>query len=287
LSVRFWNAVAFLDTDQLVPIARAAEEAGFYGIAIPDHIFYPKDLQSPYLYSSDGSPPYSPDTPWPDPWVAIAAMAAATERIRFTTNIYIAPARDVFTVAKLTSTASVLSGGRVSLGVGPGWCREEFDQTGQDFATRGKRLDEMIEVLRTLWAGGFVEHHGTHFDFDPLRINPVPSEPIPIYIGGHSKVALRRTARLGDGWIGVAYTPDEAEAKLSEVHAALRDAGRDPDGFPTFMGLWAAQEHDLFRRFDGLGLTDALTAPWMLAPEPTLEARLQAIRDFADVIAAG
>ena len=121
-------------------------------------------------------------------------MAAVTERLQFGTSVYIAPARDLFTVAKQVGTAAVLSNNRVNLGVGAGWMREEFAQTGQEYDNRGKRLDEMIPALRTLWSGGWVEHHGEHYDFGPLQIEPSPTQQVPIWCGGHSRAALKRAA---------------------------------------------------------------------------------------------
>src|SRR3954451_6579993 len=139
--MKFWASTSFSPPEHYVPLAKAADDAGVHGILCSDHIFYPRDLATPYPYSSDGSPIWPPDTAWPDNWVAIGAMAAVTERLEFGNAVYIAPARDLFTVAKAVGTAAVFSQNRVHLGVGAGWMREEFDQTGQEYTTRGKRLD--------------------------------------------------------------------------------------------------------------------------------------------------
>ena len=140
--------------------------------------------------------------------------------------VYIAPVRDLITVAKSVGTAAVLSDNRVRLGVGVGWCKEEFDQTGQDFATRGKRLDEMIVALRALWRGGWVEFHGEYYDVPECQMEPAPTEPVPIIGGGHSPVALRRTAALCDGWIAAgAYSEEEAWVHLAELHARAGQGG--------------------------------------------------------------
>ncbi len=156
----------------------------------------------------------------------VSALAASTSNLIFTTGIYIAPARDLLTVAKSVATAAVLSDNRLRLGVGVGWCKEEFDQTGQDFATRGKRLDEMIVALRALWRGGWVEFHGEYYDVPECQMEPSPTVPVPIMGGGHSPVALRRTAALCDGWIAAgAYSEDEAWAHLGELRDALQGGG--------------------------------------------------------------
>ena len=165
-----------------------------------------------------GAPGWEPETPWPDPMSLIAGMAGVTENLVFTTGVYIAPARDLVTVAKSVATAAVLSNNRVRLGVGVGWCKEEFEQTGQDFATRGKRLDEMIVALRALWHEGWVEFQGEYYDVPMCQMLPAPSRPIPIIGGGHSPVALRRAAALCDGWVAAgAYSEDEAWLHLGRA----------------------------------------------------------------------
>jgi probable F420-dependent oxidoreductase len=279
--MKFWMALAFVDTPDVLSLARAADTAGIDGITVSDHLFEPQQRVSKYPYSVDGKPPFAPDTAWPDPWVLIGAMAAVTERIRFTNNIYIAPLRELFTVAKLVSTASVISGGRVAMGAGPGWCEEEFDQVGQAFKARGARLEEMIDVLHQLWAGGWVEHYGKYYDFAPLRIDPVPTERVPIYIGGHSDIALSRAARVGDGWIGNAYSPEEAEHYVGKLRDELKAADRldDPD-FEVILGLMAMPSDELHDRAAAMGITGLLCAPYVFAPSP--DERTNAIAAFGE-----
>ncbi|MEY2469315.1 MAG: hypothetical protein QOF21_2013 [Actinomycetota bacterium] len=278
--MKFWLALAFVETDQTLALARAADAAGYHGITVSDHLFAPQTRRSDYPYSPDGAPPFTDETAWPDPWVLISAMAAVTENICFTTNVYVAPLRELFTVAKLVSTAAVLSGNRVSMGAAPGWCEEEFDQVGQAFKGRGARLEEMIDALRKLWAGGWVEHHGKHLDFEPLRIEPVPSAPVPIYIGGHSERALSRAARIGDGWIGNAYSPDEAEHYLGLMRDQLKAADRlDDPNFEVIIALKARPTPELHDHVASLGATGLLCAPWMMAEK--LDDRVAAIDGFA------
>jgi probable F420-dependent oxidoreductase len=263
--MKFWQAVAFLETDQLLEVAQAADRLGFDSIAVSDHIFAPKERKSKYPYTPTGEPFWSADTPWPDPWVLISAMAAVTTRLKFSTNVYIAPGRDLFTVAKLVSSAAVISGGRVSLGAAAGWCQEEFELAGQDFHNRGKRFNEMIEALRALWSGGWQEFHGSYYDFDSLQIAPVPPAPIPIYIGGDSEPALRRAARHGDGWIGNAYSIEDADAVLDRLQGHLKAFGRTIDGFETVMALYVEPTPDVLHRFEDRGVTALMCAPWMVA----------------------
>jgi probable F420-dependent oxidoreductase len=260
-----WASPAFLDTDVQLEAARCADELGFAGLAVSDHLFYAQQYRSRYPYTADGGTTWEPGTHWPDPWALISAMAVITHRIRFTTNVYVAPARDLFTVAKAVSTADVLSGGRVSLGLAAGWCEEEFEQTGQAFNDRGKRLDDMIPALRTLWSGGMVSYSGSHHRFGPLQVSPAPVGPIPLHVGGNSPAAIRRAATLGDGWIVASSpTPDQFEPMLSDV-LKLRAAGdRAGEPFEVIVALAAMPDVDLYRRFEDLGVTGVLCAPWML-----------------------
>ncbi len=294
--IRFHQSVAFLPTRQLLPLVRACDELGYGGVNISDHLFNPRRLESRYTYSTreDGAPSWDEDTPWPDAIVAIGAMAAATQNLVFTTAVYIAPARDLISVARSVGTAAVLSDNRVRLGVGVGWCKEEFDQTGQDFGSRGKRLDEMIVALRALWRGGWVEFHGDYYDVPECQMEPAPTEAVPIIGGGHSPVALRRTAALCDGWIAAgAYSEEEAWMRLADVRDALKAAGRDEDDFTVYLSLKERPSVDLYRRFADAGVTDFVCAPWMfvdVAPgtpdAQALEARLGAVRWFAEEIVA-
>lgn len=265
--MEFWLGAAFVETGEMLGLATAAERFGYDTMAISDHIFY-TDYEADYPYSDSGAPPYKPDTHWPDVWVTIGAMAAVTERLNFATNVYIPPARDLFTVAKAVSTAAVLSKGRVRFGVGVGWCKDEFLQTGQDFHTRGKRLDEMLPALAKLFEGGLVEHHGTYYDFGPLSISPVPAEPVPVYVGGDSDVALRRAARVGDGWIGNRiYSEDQLDELLKKLTRYLADNDRTLDDLKVIAPIGALPSVDLYRRWRDRGITGTLAAPWWL-PTP-------------------
>ena len=240
--MRFHQGVAFLETEQLLELCKATDEMGFAGITVSDHIFFPKQLDSRYPYSpyEDGSPIWTPEADWPDVWCLISAMAAVTRNLRFTTSVYIAPARDLYTVAKAVSTAAVISNNRVTLGVGAGWCKEEFVATGQEFHDRGKRLDDMIAALRAVWspgADGWSEYHGPFYDVPAMQMNPLPTEPIPIMVGGISDAAYRRMARLSDGFLATGpYSEEEALAVVARVRTALEAEGRPLGDVPDLHG---------------------------------------------------
>jgi probable F420-dependent oxidoreductase len=272
--MKFWVSTAFTPLDQYIELATALDEAGLYGAMLSDHIFYPRDLKSPYPYSPypDGRPIWAPETPWPDTWVTIGAMAAVTRRLRFGTSIYIAPARDLFTVAKLVGTAAGISGDRVSLGLGAGWMKEEFDQTGQSYENRGRRLDEMIAALRVLWGGGWVEHHGTYYDFGPLQIEPAPPRPPAIWCGGQTDAALRRAARHCDGWLGTGYTEEQADHYLTRLQKMRVEEGRADEPFEIIMSIYAPLTRDLVDRWEARGVTGMITMPWAAEAEDSRDA---------------
>jgi probable F420-dependent oxidoreductase len=260
----YWASIAFLDTDVQLDAARCADELGFAGVAVPDHLFFAQSLKATYPYTPDGAPLWTADMHWPEPWALLSAMAAVTQRVRLSTNIYVAPARDLFTVAKGVSTAAAISHDRVALGVGAGWCEDEFVQTGQDFHTRGKRLDEMLEVLPKLLTGDVVEHHGEFYDFDPLSIAPVPTKPVPVIVGGNSPAAMRRAARVADGWIPAASVkPDDFKPVLAEMRRLRAEAGRDHLPFEIIVAFAALPDPDLYRQFEDLGVSGVMAAPWL------------------------
>ena len=265
-SLRFTVGMAYSPPEHYVPIAKAADEAGYHAIACSDHVVNLEELKTPYPYTKDGSRRWKPFTPWLDPWVTIGAMAAATERLRFFTNVYVLPLRNPFTVAKAVGTAAALSGGRVALGVGMGWCEEEFELMEQPFAGRGKRADEEIEVLRKLWSGEWVEHHGDSYDFPRLEMSPGLAQPVPIYVGGHSDAAVRRAARVGDGWIGAQCSQEDIEGHIGRLRAALDAEGRAGQPFEIKATPLVPATVDDMAKLAAAGLTDVMTVPWYFVP---------------------
>jgi probable F420-dependent oxidoreductase len=283
--MKFWQALSFTDPTHLVALARKAEEVGFEGVLLADHLFYPGRLNSKYPYSAEGAPPFDASTPFPEPWCAISALAAVTSRLRFSVGIYILPLHDPLEVAKACATAAVLSGGRVSLGAGVGWMREEFDVQGIDFHTRGSRCDEAIEVLRKLWTGRVVDHQGKHFAFPPLSLAPAPPAPIPIWVGGASPRALRRAARLGDGWIGSGDLPEEAVRLLDELARLRREAGRAREPFEAIVPIAAPPDAGLYARLAERGMTATVSWPPSLAlgkAGPSLEEECGYLERFGE-----
>ncbi len=260
--MEFWSGTAFMKTSEAVAVAQMFDEAGYDGIVCSDHLIYPRELSSPYPDSPTGKPMWAPETAWPDCWVMIGAMAAVTRRIRFSTAVDIAPARPLLEVAKQVATASVISDGRVSLAVGVGWMREEYDLMGQDFTTRGARLNEMIPALRELWRGGWVSFDGKHYQVPEMMIEPHPEHPVPILCGGESEAALRRAARLCDGWVGYAYLLDDATPYLRRLAELRREYGRENEPFEVILALLDPPSPELYKRAEDMGVTAVMCSPW-------------------------
>ena len=283
--MKFWQALSFSEPDQLVDVAKICEEVGFDGAFVSDHMFYPGDYENKYPYSEDGKlDGFTAETAWPDPWVTIASMAAVTERLRFTTFIYILGLRNPIEVAKSTSTLGVLSNDRFALGVGAGWMREEFETMGVEFKTRGKRLDESIEVLHKLWSGDLVEHHGKHFDFPPLSMCPVPEKRVPVWVGGISSPALRRAARIGDGWLGSGQTADQAVELLNELNGYRKEYGRENEPFESIVPLVTPPTPDDLKKIEDAGADATLSYPftYTVGPTSTLDTKRAYLEGFAE-----
>jgi probable F420-dependent oxidoreductase len=281
--MKFAYAATWMDPALYLPMARVADESGWWACACSEHIANPEVTRSSYPYTDTGDRRWDPFTPWPDPVVAIASMAAVTERLNFFTNVYVMPLRNPFAVAKAWGTLAVMSDNRVSLGIGMGWMEEEFEMMEQPFARRGKRGDEMLEVLRKLWAGGWVEHHGEFYDFDKLEMSPPPTAPVPVFVGGLSEAALRRAAR-NDGWI----SDLQSTADLAEACATLRryreEAGRSDRPFTVIGSSNDAGDVDGYKRLEAAGVDVLLTWPWVFYTgfKSDAQQRLDGVRRFAD-----
>jgi probable F420-dependent oxidoreductase len=267
--VKFWQVASFSEPEQLVEVARAAEEAGFHGVLLADHVFFPGNLKSRYPYSADGKPAFDGSTPFPDPWTTIAAMSSVTTRLHFATMVFILPLRNPLELAKTLGTLALLSQGRVVLGAGAGWIREEYDTLGIPFETRGKRMEEMVAVMRQVWSGRMVEHRGRFFEHGPLQMSPAPGHPIPIYFGGISDVALGRAARLGQGWMGTGQTPEEAIAYCTKLAELRKQAGREREPFETIVPLVVPPELELLRRLEQHGMTSTSCYPFSYTIGPS------------------
>ena len=223
------------DPASALEIARIAEAVGFESVWGGEHVVMPSTISSAYPYTSDGKIPATPETVIPDPLIWLAYVAAVAPTLRLGTCILILPQRNPLVLAKELATLDHLSGGRVELGIGVGWMKEEFDALDVPWEHRGKRNDEYVAALRTIWSGSHVEFHGEFVDFEPLTSTPRPAQGaiIPILVGGDTPVAMRSAARLADG-----FFPGESHAeRLGELIAAVRAACMDIDRDPATLEI--------------------------------------------------
>jgi probable F420-dependent oxidoreductase len=277
--VQFWQSLIFCESNQLLTLAPIAEGLGYTGVVLPDHVALPEETDSSYPYSEYE---LDPKAPFLDPWPAITAMAAVTSRLRFSTYVYILPMRDPFSVAKSLATTSILSQGRVSLGLGVGWLGEEVELLGHSFAARGARSDEMIEIMRELWRTGSAEYHGEHFDFGRVYAEPKPDQPIPLYVGGHTSAAIRRAARC-DGWMGLDFAVEEIPAVVQQLRAAREESGRADAPFEIMLSPRAEPDSDLYRRLEDMGVTSVILPTWSLMEGDfsSVEAKQRQMEEFS------
>jgi probable F420-dependent oxidoreductase len=280
--MKFWQFLRFTAPGQLLELAQAIEQTTVHGVMLGDHLVFPETVTSEYAYSKDGRLLWDTETPWPDTFTSIAAMAAVTERLHFSTNIVVLPLRHPVEVARTTATLSHLSRGRYSLGAGVGWMEEEFRAMGVDFRSRGRRYDEMLDVMELLWSGEMVEYHGEHFDLPRSLLNPKPYSRIPIYLGGGSEAAMRRAARRADGWITGNFTAESIGAILTTFRRYVADAGRDPATFEIIASCHA--DADLHKRLADLGVQHVvdLASRNKIGPGTSVQEKIDYINRFAD-----
>tara|TARA_R110000823_G_scaffold305166_3_gene427097 strand:- start:23988 stop:24917 length:930 start_codon:yes stop_codon:yes gene_type:complete len=235
-SVKFWQSLAFVEMDQIVELAQFCEELGFHGVSYGDHLVTTKAQVDEYLYRDSGNIFWSPDTHWPDPWIMSGILAQATTTLNFLSTIYILPLRDPLSVAKALSTVAFMSGNRVTLGVGVGWQKAEFDMVGQDFHTRGKRADEMLEIIPALVSGEMTEFHGRFYEIPAVKMSPGLSQPLPIMVGGYAPAAMRRAARM-DGWMATSHTEEEVYPLLESLKTIRSEQGTADKPFDIWTGV--------------------------------------------------
>jgi probable F420-dependent oxidoreductase len=285
--MKFWQAITWAETDQLIEIARFAEDIGFHGLMSGDHAVYPESIVPNYPYSESGVPPMQADDEYPDQTAIFAAMAAVTNTLLFTCGVYVLPLRNPHEVARASATLAILSDNRFVLGVGIGWMKEEFDIYGVDFHRRGKITDEIIEVLHKLWDGQMVEHHGAHFDFPRVQLSPAPQTHPSIYVGGSSQIALRRAARVGNGYIGAGTAPDDVGPLLQRLHTLRKEYGRDHLPFEAMIGISASPSLKLYQRLANDGLESTVAPPFQYAlgkKHSTIDEKKQLMEYYAERI---
>ena len=223
--MEYWLPILLAPDDppqELAEVARIAEEVGFAGLALIDHVVVPEHRAHEH---PSGEPRISEQMGFLDPFTLAAYLAGVTTDLRFLSFSFVLPRRDPFSVAKQVGTAAMLSGYRVVLGAGVGWLEQEMALMGHDPRTRGRRADEMLEIIRDFWDDGYAEHSGAFYDVPRSGMFPVPRQRIPVYIGGMSDAALRRAARH-DGWLADSYAFDELPGRIERLTHLRAEAGR-------------------------------------------------------------
>lgn len=297
--MRFGFHMFMVDPVEHLEIARTADDCGWDSIQVADAPFFPEKVSVPYPYTPDGSRFWPLDVPVLDPWVAITRMATVTQRVRFLPSVLRLAIRQPLLEAKSLFSVAAAANDRVALGVGLAWMPEEFKWLHVDMKTRGARQDESIQIIRLLMQGGMQEFHGKHFDFDRLIMAPVPKKPLKIYVGGTTPPAMKRAARLGDGWVSVIHNKDQVAGLLAQLNGYRREYGRERVPFDVMMHCPDAYTVDDIRRLEELGVTDLQITPWsvpgilaemgvgtIMQQQPPLTVKQEAIRRYADQVIA-
>lgn len=286
--MRFGYLETMTDPAFMRPLAIAAEEAGYDSFVVPDSICYPEHSGSRYPYTEDGGREFLEDKPFVETFSLISYLAGVTERLRFTTSVVKLPLRHPVLMAKQVSSVAMLSDNRLTFGVGLSPWPEDYEAVGVPWARRGQRLDEMIDVIRGLCGGGYFEYEGEIFQIPSIKICPVPTQPIPILIGGHSEPALRRAARVGDGWIHAGGDAEELQVLLGRLGELRREYGKASDPFELHVISLDAYAPDGVRRLEDMGVSDVLVGfrdSYTKGQDTqNLEQKLAALRQYSDTV---
>jgi probable F420-dependent oxidoreductase len=275
--MKFGIALGMLHPRAFEEVAVEADRLGYSSVWFSEHLIFPTDMSgSPH--PGEDMPPVPATTPLYDAFAMLSYFAAKTERIRLGTNVYLLGLRHPFVAARSIQTLDILSEGRVEVGIGAGWLRSEWTAAGLDPATRGKRLDEALEVCRRLWTEEVIEHHGEFFDFEPVMFEPKPVQKPhpPIHVGGESEAALRRAARAGDGWLGLGHTIESVAAPIARLEELRREYGTAQKPFEILVGGLVKGRDDV-ARWEDAGVTTLFAQPWARSREA-----VAGLRKFAD-----
>lgn len=281
--MRFSYQVGMCDADHYLPLAKAAEEAGYDCITVPDSICYPQEASSKYPYNADGSREFLESVPFIESLIAVSAMAAVTEKIRFATFVYKLAIRQAAIVAKQVQGINVLSGNRFDFGVGISPWEEDFAVAHTPFEKRGKRLDEQIDIIRGLDSGDYFGYKGEIHDMPANKMNPVPSVPTPILIGGHADVALKRAAR-NDGWMCAGASKDELREYIGKINQYREEFGTADRPYRVFTTGQDAFTKEGIEELEDIGITDVIIAfrdVYNMQPDEDLPTKIQQLQWYA------
>ena len=282
--MKFSYQVGMCEPDHYLPLARAAEEAGYHGLTIPDSICYPREASSRYPYNKDGSREFLESVPFVESLIAIAAMAAVTEKVEFATFVYKLAVRQAPLVAKQVQGIQVLSYNRLLFGVGISPWEEDFAVCDVPWEKRGQRLDEQIDILRGLESGEFFAYRGEVHNMPANKMCPVPSQPTPILIGGHAEPALRRAARVGDGWMCAGADLAQLRAYIGRIEQLRQEYGTADRPFRVFTTGQDAFTHEGIASLEEIGVTDVVIGfrnVYEMEPDKPLEEKIAMLQWYA------
>jgi probable F420-dependent oxidoreductase len=284
--MRFAYHATMCDPEFYLPLAMAAEEVGFDSFTLPDSVCYPEESDSRYPYNGTGDREFLDGVPFLDPFALIPAMGAVTTKIRFTTSIIKLAIRQPVVVAKAVSSVAILTHDRFAFGVGISPWPDDFAACQIPWEKRGKRMDEMIDIVKGLMGGEYFSYEGEIFQLESIKICPAPKKPVPILIGGHAKPALRRAARVADGFIHAGGTFEDLAATVEQINGYRKEYGRDHLPF-EYQSMGAeAFSPDGVRKLEDLGIHEAIVAfrnPYDAEPDTqTLEDKVAAMHWFAE-----
>ena len=285
--MQFTYLETMCDTSHFAKLAPAVEAAGFDGYGMPESVVYPKHSEASYPYTQSGDRSFV-NQPMLDPFVLATHMAALTEKLKFMTFVVKLAIRNPILAAKSAASVAVISNNRFQFGVGLSPWPHDFALCGQPFEGRGERMDEMMDILRGLCAGGWFEYHGKHYDFAEISINPVPTEPIPLLVGGHSDAALRRAVLKSDGWVHAGGDRDELDPLLARLQEIRKAEGLQDEAFDIHVISMDAFSLDGIRRLEEKGVTGVFVGFRNVYDPSTanmpVEEKLTAIDYFADSV---
>lgn len=282
-AMKFGTFLYQTSPNSIAAVARKAEESGFESLWIPEHIILPETYKSPYPYSSSGKMGAPPSTPLHDPMLALAYVAGITSKIKLATGVFVLPIRNAFTTAKAVASLDVLSGGRFIFGIGIGWLEEEFQAVGMNFKDRAARTREYVALMKELWTSDSPKFQGKTISIEGFKFMPKPAQKPhpPVVFGGNTEPSLKRAAKLGDGWYGIAEATDQIRATMRRLREHERAAGRTVPLELTVSRLREKLKPADIDQFKEMGVSRII-----VGPEPTTKEHLEAMERFgAEVIA--
>ncbi len=288
--MRFTYAEAMTQASYYAPLAQAAEAAGYTSMTVADSLIYPQDSDARYPYTDKGDREFLEGKEFIETLVMCSYLAGVTTTLRFTPFVLKLPVRPPVLVAKQAASIAHLSGNRLGLGIGLSPWPEDFAAMGVPWTKRGKRMDECIDILRGLTTGDYFGYDGEFYSFPPLKQSPVPTEPIPILVGGHSDAALRRAVVKGDGWMHAGGDGEELDRLLARLAEIRKAEGDDRDDFEVHVISFDAYDPDGVKRLADKGVTDCIVGfrvPYIKGPDTEpLETKVAHLEQYAETVIA-